>query len=427
MFIKPRMKSALARNTLWMSCGQGARLAIQAAYFTVIARSLGVGNYGAFVGVVALVGILYPFAAIGRGNILVRSVARDPLSFPRMWGATLATVLICGSIFLVLAASVSRFALPSSVPLRLVLLVGGSDIIGLNVITTAGQAFQALDQLRWTATINAFGSASRLIGALILCSICHAPTPLQWGYVYFVSTALVAIAACRLVSAKLGPPAWNLPHSWREIREGLYFSISLSAQTVYNDIDKTMLARLSTLTATGIYGASYRIIDVSFSPVSALLYAAYPNFFRKGACGVASTLSYARPLLLRSVGYASAITIAILLGAGLVPYILGPQYRQTAEALRWLAPLPIFKAIHYFLSDALSGAGFQNLRCAVQVGIALFNALINLWLVPRYSWRGAAWSSIASDALLAVAIGLCAISLARRERTAAERVAKAAA
>ena len=44
------------------------------------------GNYGSFVGVVALVGILYPFGAFGSGNLLVKKVALDRAQFPTAWG-----------------------------------------------------------------------------------------------------------------------------------------------------------------------------------------------------------------------------------------------------------------------------------------------------------------------------------------------------
>jgi O-antigen/teichoic acid export membrane protein len=217
-----------------------------------------------------------------------------------------------------------------------------------------------------------------------------------------------------MVSAKLGSPAMSFARSLAEIREGFYFAVGLSAQTIYNDLDKTMLARLSTLSATGIYGAAYRLIDVSFAPVSALLAAAYPNFFRRGVGGVSSTFSYARMLLKHAVGYSVLACGGILLCAGLVPHVLGPEYVRTAEALRWLAPLPILKALHYFLSDTLTGAGYQGLRSAIQTAVALFNVLLNLWLIPAYSWRGAAWSSIASDGLLACAVGTTVFLLAVR-------------
>ena len=105
-----------------------------------------------------------------------------------------------------------------------------------------------------------------------------------------------------------------------------------------------------------------------------------------------------------------------LLFAGVVPYVLGSEYARTTEVLRWLSPLPVLKSIHYFLSDTLTGAGHQGLRSAIQTGVAIFNVLINFWLIPSYSWRGAAWSSIASDALLALSVGTAVFILSRRSQ-----------
>jgi O-antigen/teichoic acid export membrane protein len=414
--LKLLTKSRLARNTAWMSVGQGLRLAIQASYFAVIVRSLGVSNYGAFVGVVALVGIAFPFGSLGSGNVLVKNVSRDPRLFPTCWGKALAITAIFSLILVGIVLVVSRFVLPPTIPERLVLLVAIADLVGFNIIVIAGQAFQAFERLNWTATLNISLSACRLTGAVLLVIMHRRPSALQWGYIYFYSTLIVSIGALWMVTAKLGLPQLNLRRSGVEIREGLYFSVGLSAQTIYNDIDKTMLARLSTLSATGIYGAAYRIIDVTFAPVLGLLWAAYPSFFREGASGVSSSFAYARPLLKRAMGYAAVICALTLLGAGLVPYILGPEYERAAEAMRWLAPLPILRTLHYFLSDSLTGAGYQGLRSAIQAGVALFNVLINFWLIPAYSWRGAAWSSIASDGLLACAVGTAIFLLATSPR-----------
>ena len=417
-------KSVVARNTVWMFFGQGLRLVIQAAYFIEIARSLGASNYGAFIGVVALVGIAYPFGALGGGNLLVKNVARDKTLFAPYWGRALVVTAASSSVLLIVVLCVSHFVLPASIPLRLVLLVAGADLVGLNIIGICGQAFQAFERLNWTATINALISASRLTGAVILIGIQPHPSALQWGYIYFCSTSAVAITASLFVRAKLGAPRFTWPHSMAEMREGFYFSSSLSAQTIYNDIDKTMLARLSTLDATGIYGAAYRLIDVSFAPISALLYSTYPNFFRAGAKGIGSSFSYAKPFLLRALTYSSAICVVILLAAGIVPYILGPEYARATEALRWLAPLPVLRGLHYFLSDSLTGAGHQGVRTAIQAGVAAFNVLINLWIIPAYSWRGAAWSSIASDGLLVCGTAAAVFILSRRAKAAvAEAVA----
>jgi O-antigen/teichoic acid export membrane protein len=406
-------KSPLARNTTWMIMGRGVGLIIQAAYFVEIARSLGATNYGAFVGVVALVGIVWPFASVGGNNLLIKNVARDRSSFPTYWGRALTTTLAFGSLLILAVLLASRFLLPNQIPLVLVLLVATSDILALNILTIASQAFQAFERLDWTAGLGVLMNAARLTAAVVLISSVPHPSALQWGYSYFSSSVFVACASSLIAWKKLGAPKFNWRRSPAELREGFWFSTAQSAQTIYNDIDKTMLARLGTLDATGIYGAAYRLIDVSFVPVSALLYSAYPNFFRAGADGIASSLRYAKPLILRAVGYASVVCAAILLCAGVVPFILGSEYSRAVEALRWLAVLPLLKAIHYFLADTLTGAGYQAVRTCIQAVVGAFNVLINLWLIPAYSWRGAAWASVASDGLLLLGVASAVFVLSR--------------
>jgi O-antigen/teichoic acid export membrane protein len=424
--MKRVVKTGVARNTAWMFLGQGLRLAIQAGYFILIARCLGATNYGAFVGVVALVAIAVPFGPLGSGIILIKHVSRDSNLFPIYWGRALVTTGLCSAILFAGVILVSHVFLPATIPLRLVLLVASSDLFGLSLILMSGQAFQALEKLNWTATIHVLLSASRFLGAVVLVSIHRHPSALQWGYLYFCSTAAVVAAAVLLVSVKLGRPLFNWRRSYAELREGFYFSAGLSAQTIYNDIDKTMLARLGTLDATGIYGAAYRLIDVSFVPLSSLLAAAYPVFFQKGANGIASGVRYAKFLLVRALGYSAVACLCLLLFAGIVPHIIGPEYTRTVEALRWLSLLPVLKALHYYFSDALSGAGYQAVRMFIQVAVAIFNVLINLWLIPAYSWRGAAWSSLVSDGLLAFGIGTAVLVLCRRSQRANRRIRESA-
>jgi O-antigen/teichoic acid export membrane protein len=401
-----------------MLLGLALKLIIQGLYFTVIARCLGVHNYGAFVGVVGLVGILSPFATLGSGYLLIKNVARDRHQFRENWGRALATTFLSSSALFGVLILISRFTLPSTIPTRLVMFIAASDLFGLSITGICGQAFMAFERLNWTAAINVMLSTIRLAAAAIFAALYHSPSALQWGTFYFGSTSVVAVVALSLVVVKLGAPSFNVWRTSAEAREGFYFSVNQSAQTIYNDIDKAMLARLGTLEATGIYGAAYRLIDVSFAPVASLLAAAYPNMFRAGTGGISATLGYARPLILRALGYATFVSIALLAGAGIVPHILGSEYRLTVEAIRWLAILPMLKVVHFFFSDALAGAGYQGVRTVIHAGVALFNALINLWAIPAYSWRGAAWSSIASDALLACAISAAVLVLSRRSQRA---------
>jgi O-antigen/teichoic acid export membrane protein len=412
--IRQLLKSTLARNAGWMLVGEGFRLLIQMMYFIVIARSLGAQNYGAFVGVVGFVGILMPFGTMGSGFLLIKNVSRDKNQFRENWGNALLTTIVSGTVLFGVVVLISHFLLPANIPLKLIMMVAASDLFGNSITQICGQAFMAFERMKWTASIKALLSALRLVAALSLATIHGNPTALEWGEFYFGSTTIVTLLALMLVLVKLGTPAFNFRRHSAEIREGLYFSVTQSAQTIYNDIDKAMLPRLSTLEATGIYGAAYRIMDVSLAPVAAVLVAAYPNFFRLGVDGIPATLRYAKPLMYRALGYASLVAVGLLIGASIVPLLLGSEYRLTAEALRWLAVLPLLKAVHFFLADALTGAGYQALRTAISAGVAVFNVCINMWIIPAYSWRGAAWSSIVSDALLLSAFATAVFVLLRR-------------
>lgn len=409
--------SILVRNTLWMFLGQGLRLVIQGGCFVVIARSLGASNYGAFIGAVSLVAIVSPFATLGFGNLLIKNVVRDRRLFPQCWGNALLMSVISGAILLIVISGVARFALPASIPTALVFLVAVSDLFAARVTDVACLAFQSFEQMGWTARINITLSVLRLAGAIVAVKIWAHPTALQWGVLYCAASCVCAVFSIVVVGQRFGRPRLNRVAMRSELAEGFHFATGLSAQTIYNDLDKTMLARLSTLDATGIYAAAYRLIDVAFVPVRSLLWAASPGYFRAGEHGIQASVGYMKRLLPRAVAYALLVLIAMVAAAPLVPRILGPEYARSIEALRWLALIPLMRTIHTFYGDALAVAGHQKVRMHLQVLIAVANGIINLVVIPMYSWRGAVWSSLASDFLLLVAM-VSAVTFLSRENDA---------
>jgi len=411
--------SPLARNTVSMLVGQVSRLVVQAFYFVLMARNLGPHQYGAFVAVAAVAAIVGPFVGCGSGLLMVKNVARDASVFAEYWGNTLLMTLSTGVLFSFLAIVGGAFALPGSIPPAIIVLVTISDVLLWRFVEAGMWAFQARERMEWTAGLNVFSSATRMAGIAAIILL-HRPTLMAWAVAYAISTILCSTVAVGSVLWKLGAPKLGLEKIPGELREGFYFSIGLSSLTIYNDIDKTMLARLGTLDANGVYAAAYRLIDVAFVPVRSLLAAAYPAFFRNGQDGLSGSLAFAKRLLPRAAAYSAAMAIALFVAAPMVPWALGYQYDRTTEALRWLALLPLIKTLHYFAADPLSGAGHQGLRTFAQVSVALFNVGLNLWLIPLYSWRGAAWSSVASDGLLALMLWGCAAILLRRRQTVIE-------
>lgn len=418
---------SLLKNTAWAFAGQGARLIVQAAYFLVIARSLGAGNYGEFVGISALMAILSPFAGNGAGQLLVKHVACDRDQFRVCWGNGLVMMLGSGLSLAALAIALGPFLLPRTVPLKLILIISLTDIPILNLADLAAKAYQSVERLDRYAQLTALPTITRLIAAVVMAITQRHPGALQWGYFYLASTLAASSVALFAVWLELDSPRFALRRIPGEMADGFFFALSESARSIYNDIDKTMLARMSTLTATGIYGASYRLIEVSFAPTRSLLQAAYPRFFQHGREGIANSFSFGKRLLRNAGGLSLIICVALLAGAPVIPYVLGKQYADCVDALRWLSLLPLMKTVHALMADTLTGAGFQRLRTAFQVIVAVANVMINLWWIPAYGWRGAAWSSLVSDGVLATmmysAASLLARAQSKRETRGSGRVA----
>jgi O-antigen/teichoic acid export membrane protein len=401
------------QNTAWMMAGNLARLVISAGYFIMTARYLGAHEYGTFLAVAAAAAIASPFVANGCSGVMIKNVARDRSQWAESFGTVLVVTLVSGAALSALVVTACLAAFPKGIHPATIAMIVTSDLIAAPYVTAAGAAFWSLERLGWTATLNALISLGRLTGIAAILLL-DSPTLTAWSIAYLITSSMSGLIAIGCVLRFIGAPKLNMRRVRGELWEGLQFSVSQSAQTIYNDIDKTMLARLGTMQAVGIYGAAYRIIDVAFLPVASFLSAAYPDFFRNGLAGLDAALRFGRTHLKKTVPYSMLALSALLIGAPLVPKVLGHEYTRSTEALRWLAVLPLLKTLHYFIANSLTGSGHQVARTTVQAGVATFNVVVNLWLIPKYGWRGAAWSSIASDALLVLGLWLLALHLRGR-------------
>jgi O-antigen/teichoic acid export membrane protein len=408
--------SKVVRNTVAMMAGGSVRTLFQAAYFILLARSLGPGQYGAFIGAVSLIAVLTPFSVWGTDGILIRNVARQQETFPQSWGNALWMTCVFGLVLLAVVLLLLHLILLNRVPLALVFWVGLSDLVLAGVVNLAGMAFLAFEMLGRTAQIGALLTGVRAICALVMLLFVPHPSATSWAILYFCSTAICAIYACMAVVGRLGYPRLSLVSLKADLREGFYFSLGLSSQSIYNNIDKTMLVRLATLEAAGIYSTAYRIIDLGLQPISSVLYSTFARFFQHGAQGIDETFRYAKRFLPFGVGYGILAGVTLCVTAPLLPIVVGRSFNGADEALRWLSPLILIRTIHYFLSNALTGADLQGLRSVIQVAVAALNVLLNIWLIPLYSWRGAAGASLASDGMLAVGMAFAIFVLSRRAK-----------
>lgn len=395
------LNSELVRHTAMLAVSYGSRLGIQAAYFVIIARTLGIERYGLFVGLVALAGAVVPFTTWGSEYILVKRVSRDRTRFPEALGVSISLSLMSSLILTLICMGIGRATLPEATPTLAIAAVLVSDLVAKSIHTQAFKAFLAVNDVKVSAFLINLGSLKNLLAALVLLLV---PLPgdrlVNWSLLYAGSTMLAACISMGLAMVRIGKPLFSLSHLQSfEYREGFYFSINQSASSLNANLDKTMLASMAPLGGAGIYAAAYRIIEISTVPIRALMTAAYSKFFKRGAQGVSGAMTFARKVLRLSGSYGLLIAIVIPFIAPVVPLILGEEYRDAVEAMRWLAPMTILLGLRFPVADVLSSTNNQGIRSAVQVTTALVNFGINLVLIPLLSWKGAAIATLISDGL----------------------------
>jgi O-antigen/teichoic acid export membrane protein len=395
-------EGSLGRNAGWMLAGQGLMFFTQGLYFVLLVRLLGSQQYGIFVGAFALVSIASQYSSLGSGLVLLRRVSPNHKKFQEYWGNAILTTLAVGFVVILLLRVIANWTIGGA-GASIILLIALGECTCARLAECAGQAFQAFEKLGMTAILATLTTLARLIAVVSMTLILHHATVRQWAVVSVLVSTISAAFAVVAVTKALGRPKFHLKLLFTSAAEGLGFSFASSTTSIYNDLDKAMLSHYGMAVANGIYGMAYKVIDISCVPIRALHSAALPRFFKKGIAGVSGNIGLSVKLLAKTLPFALLSAVLMAVFAWIIPLVVGKSFAESVSALRWLCLLPVFRSLHLTAGDSLTGGGYQRYRTACQVGAAGLNFGLNVFLIPAYSWRGAAWSSLMTDGFLAVA------------------------
>lgn len=405
-------KSTLARNAGWMFLGQGLGFFSQALYFILLARLLGTAEYGVYAGTFAFVSLVAQYSTLGSDTVFLRYVSADRKKFRAYWGNCLTFILTLSMVLALILHLLGRYILnPASAAIVFPAAIG--VCFCTQIAFAAGRVFQAFEQLRVTATMNLLTNVLRLIAAAIMVSTLHHASARQWVLASLFVSLIGAIVAVGTVTFRLGLPIFKPSLIKLHAAEGLQYSFSQSTSSAYNDLDKTMLSHYGMNVANGIYAMAYRVVEIATIPIFSLRDAAMPRFFVEGSKGIKNSYALGRSLMMKALWLGLASAVGMFLVAPLIPYVVGHGFEQSVSALRWLCLIPFFRSIHQMTGAALTGAGLQKYRTTTQVIAAAFNFGLNLWLIPRHGWLGAAWASLLTDGTLGILNFTIAAKLSR--------------
>jgi len=393
--------NSLVRNAGWMLAGQGASLVVQAVYFVVIARLLGSAQYGLLVGASAVVAMASQYGSLGSGLLFLRYVSPDKTRFPEYWGNILLSTCAFGTLLVLAFQGFGRILVPRDA-VSVLLLMAVSDCLCAQLTMCTGQIFQAFEKMRITAALNLLTNLARLTIAVFLLLCAKRATAYEWAIASLIVSAIVACVSVLTVTWQFGLPRFRPDLLVLRAWEGVIFAVSGSTSSLYNDLDKAMLSHYGMNTANGIYTMAYRLVDICTIPIRSVHSAAFPRLFALGAKGLSATEPYARRMLRRTAVLGASAAVLMFVAAPLTPVLVGSGFAESVTAIRWLCLIPLFRCFHLSAGDAMTAAGLQSYRLASQFLAAGGNFALNLILIPRYGWMGAAWASLATDGVLAL-------------------------
>ena len=179
------------------------------------------------------------------------------------------------------------------------------------------------------------------------------------------------------------------------------FAITAFLYSIYYSIDVVMLKYLVGSYPTGIYNATYKLISVLtlfYGIYTAVIFPVMTKFFKNDKALLLTSFE-------KSIKYLMLVMIPIAVAtvfysADIVQLIYGQKYNASSSVLSIL----IWTVCLLFISGAgntLLNASHKEMTVTkIYSVVAVFNVVLNLFMIPHFSYNGAAVATVLSDLLI---------------------------
>ena len=380
----------LARNTVLATSWQGVRVALQALWVVLLARSIGPGDYGLFAGMAGLAAALGSLTGLGFGVLMLQDASRNHKHFPIAWKRALRMTLISAITLLGLYICVAPKIFGVHIGFWSYAAIGLPELVCYPVTMIAAFAFQAHERMGCAGTLFTLTAIGNLVAISAFRLLMPTKTLVLYLPFHAAGSILAAVCAVTLVVRLLAPHAADFSMSKRDMREGLGFSLMRIADIGMTSLDKTLVLLLAGSRAAGIYSCACRFVAVLAMPATSLGMAALPRLFRNHQAGAQSPQpNLIGILLIATTAYGIVAAVLAYLLSGFLPVLFGSAFAQAAHAARWLAISPLLYGLYALGCNALLTSNCRKMRIFAQVsGIAVLVASA-LLLIPRFGLKGA--------------------------------------
>jgi len=364
-----------------------------------LARSLGSLGFGKLTFAISFTSLFIILSDLGIATLAVREVARDKEGGPEYIGKT-ATLKFFLSIFTFLIIIISLRIMNVPPDTRIVAYLIGACIIFENMGGFFGTVFQAYEDMKYI-TINEIIEKVFLL-SMSFIMLRQGFSLISIAFLYFFSGIIFFLLNMGFVYWKFLRPRYQIDtRFWRKIlKEALPLVIVALISMVYYHLDIVMLGKMKGEEVAGWYGVSYHLFFALATIPGAFLSAVFPvmsRFFKESNELLRETYQKSFKLI---VGAGIPVSVgSFLLSEKIILFFFGPQYQNSILALKILSFLIVFSYINGLAGYFLTSIDRQALTAKILAFTVGINILLNIILIPRYSYIGAASATAVSEIL----------------------------
>jgi len=399
------LAARLASNALVQVVGSALSSAVSFFTFVAVTRGLGPSAFGDYTASLALIAVLVVLADLGLTPSVVREISAAPqrteavmrTSLPLR--AILAGGVACGLVIFGLFA-------PLSDRLSDGILIGSLGAFATMLTVGLTPVLQARLMMQWAALANLVGRVVTLGLSLGVLALGGGFVGVVWANVLgLVATLLVTLAVVsRMISLR---PVVDLA-GWSALARGSWaLALAIGLGQVYSRMDTLLLTLLRTDRDVGFYGAAYKFVDLASVIMAAVSVTVLPALSRF----VVTNDVRLRELI--QINFEVMLTLALpltlllsLYADEIVSLTSGSEYTDAAQALRVLAAYVPLMFVASIVWNILIAGRRERILVALSVGLVTMNVVLNLALIPRFGFQGAAYAAVTSEALGLLAGGI---------------------
>lgn len=386
----------------------------------LLARRVEPTTYGRYLASYALASLLVVVPGFGLDRWLLARGGSEPGGAGVLWSGAVRIRLVALGLWL---AGMSAFAVlqnNDALPQSL-LLLAAFGLAFENMTTLAYMAFRCEGRHGSVMAAQSIAALLLLGVAVVLPVAPDAVAKFAAGRMLIqlgLATVTIALLRTHFAARSQNANENHARHTTRAIlRDALPFSISDIAISIYMRVDLTIVSLALGSAGAAVYGPALNLINVCFLVPFAFNILALPRLSR---AYVASPQTFWR---LGFVQLAAQVISGALISLGvwslsgmLVNLTFGTRYSASIAILRLLSPLVILKGCSFGLGNMLTATDRQMQRTLIQVAIAVFNVLANLWAVNAYGLPGVAVVYMLSELLLCSSYALALRSVKAQRR-----------